>query len=62
MFAVLQRLRECGLTLNGNKCKFRLPHLTFYGHDLGKHGIAPSEEKVAAILNAKNPQTASEVR
>ena len=62
LFAVLHRLRECWLTLDGNKCKFRLPQLTFYGHDLGNHGIAPSEEKVAAILNAKSSQTASEVR
>ena len=44
LFAVLNRLKECGLTLNGGKCKFRLPRLTFYGHDLGKQGIMPSEE------------------
>ena len=61
LFAVLRRLRESGLTLNVKKCKFRLFQLTFYGHDLGKHGIAPSE-KVAAILNANSPQNASEVR
>ena len=41
LFAVLNRLKERGLTLNGSKCKFRLPRLTFYGHDLEKQGITP---------------------
>ena len=36
LFVVLNRLKECGLTLNGSKCKFRLRRLTFYGNDLGK--------------------------
>ena len=61
LFAVLNRLKECGLTLNGGKCKFRLPRLTFYGHDLGKQGITPSEEKIDAIVNAQSPKNASEV-
>ena len=29
LFAVLNRLKECGLTLNGSKCKFTLPLLTY---------------------------------
>ena len=62
LFAVLNRLQECGLTLNVGKCKFRLPRLTFYGHDLGKQGITPSEEKIDAIVNAQSPKNASEVR
>ena len=44
------------------KCQFRLPKLTFFGHDLRRQGVAPSEEKVAAILNVSPPQGASEVR
>ena len=62
LFAVLNRLKECGLTLNGSKCKFRLPRLTFYCHDLGKQGIMPSEEKIDAIVNAQSSKNASEVR
>ncbi|XP_068707557.1 uncharacterized protein [Montipora foliosa] len=30
---VLCRLRKCGLTLNEKKCQFRLPKLTFLGHN-----------------------------
>ena len=62
LLAVLRRLKECGLTLNEKKCKFRLPKLTFFGHDLSSKGISPNEEKVAAIQNATAPQSTAEVR
>ena len=61
-FVVLDRLREVGLTLNGNKCEFRLSKLTFFGHELTSDGINPSEEKIAAIRDARPPKDASEVR
>ncbi|PFX21492.1 Retrovirus-related Pol polyprotein [Stylophora pistillata] len=41
---------------------FHLPKLTFFGHDLSRQGVAPSSEKVAAILKASPPQDASQVR
>ena len=62
LLAVLRCLRKCGLTLNEKKCQFRLPKLTFFGHDLSKQGISPSVEKVSAIQNAKPPQNTAEVR
>ena len=48
--------------MNDKKCQFRLPKSTFFGHDLSKQGISPSEEKVPAIQNAKPPQNTAEVR
>ena len=51
-----------GLTVNGDKCQFRLTKLTFFGHELTSNGINPSEEKVAAIRDARPPKDASEVR
>ena len=62
LFGVLKRLKKCGLTLNADKCQFRLPKLTFYRHDLSRSGVSPSEEKVMAIRNAKAPQNSSEIR
>ena len=62
LLAVLRRLRERGLTLNEKKCRFRLPKLTVFGHDLSGKGIAASEEKVSAVENAKPPLSAAEVR
>ena len=62
LIAVLDTLRESGLTVNEKKCKFRLPKLTFFGHDLSRRGIEPSEEKIAAIQDCESPKTASEAK
>ena len=62
LYVVLQRLRDSGLTLNGDKCQFRLPKLTFFGHELSKKGVAPSKEKIAAVVNARAPKNISEVQ
>ena len=56
---MLDRLSEVGLTVNGEKCEFRLSKLTFFGHELTSDGVNPSEEKVAAIRNARSPKDAS---
>ena len=62
LYAVLDRLSEVGLTVNSEKCEFRLTKLTFFGHDLTSNGVNPSEEKVADIRDARPPKDASEVR
>lgn len=36
--AMLDRLREAGLTLNEDICEFRLPRLTFFGHEVTRTG------------------------
>ena len=59
---MLSWLKEVGLTLNGDKCEFRLPRLTFFGHQVTQNGLEPSEEKVAAIWKADPRQNASEAR
>ena len=59
---VLCTLQEKGMTLNPKKCAFRLSKLVFFGHELTNKGVNPSEEKVAAIKDAKPPQNVSEVR
>jgi len=62
LIAVLDTLRESGLTVNEKKCKFRLPKLTFFGHDLSRRGIETSEEIIAAIQDCESAKTASEAR
>jgi hypothetical protein len=59
---VLERLQEKGLTLNPEKCEFRIPKITFMGHLVSDKGIGPTEEKVKAVVDAREPKTASEVR
>ena len=62
LLAVLDRFKETGLTLNEDKCEFRLPRLTFFRHEVTWTDIEPSEEKVAAIIRAGPPQNVSEAR
>ena len=44
------------------KVPVQTPKLTFFGHDLSKNAVAPSEEKVAAVQSAKPPKNVAEVR
>jgi len=59
--AVLQRIKESGLTLNKDKCCFKMAELEFMGHVLSANGIAPEEAKVKAVSLAREPKSASEV-
>lgn len=52
LYAVLDTLHECGLTLNEDKCEFRLAKFKFFGHEVTKNGVRPSEEKIGAIRDA----------
>ena len=54
LFAVLDRLIEVGLTVNGDKCEFRLTKLKFFGHELSSDGVSPSEEKISTIRDARS--------
>lgn len=60
--AVLDRLKENGLTINEAKCEFGQPMVKFMGHQLSEDGILPTNEKVSAIQNFRRPETASEMR
>ncbi|PFX23985.1 Retrovirus-related Pol polyprotein from transposon 17.6 [Stylophora pistillata] len=62
LFAVLDRLSGVGLTVNGDRCQFRLLKLTFFGHELTSDGINPCEQKIAAIRDARPPKDANDVR
>ncbi|RUA05416.1 MAG: hypothetical protein DSY43_04620 [Gammaproteobacteria bacterium] len=60
--ALLQRFRECGLTFNLKKCKFRLPEIEFFGLMFSKDGIKPAPSKVDALKSMSPPSNVSEVR
>ncbi|XP_062511800.1 uncharacterized protein K02A2.6-like [Corticium candelabrum] len=62
LFRVLDRLRECGLTLNLQKCWFRRTKVEFYGLQLSGQGVEPSKDKIQAIIDAPRPSTAAELR
>ena len=55
--AVLRRLQDAGLKLNGEKYEFGMTELTSMGHRLSRRGVTATDDKVAAVLNAREPQT-----
>ena len=60
--AVLERLREVGLMLNGSKFKFGLPKLTFSSHELTSESMNPSEKRIAVIQDLRPPKDARKVK
>ena len=59
---LLERLQQRGLTLNPEKCKFRMAQLEFMGYLLSTLGIGPTDSKVQAVVNAIEREYAAEVR
>ena len=62
LLAVLNRLRETGITLNGNKCQFSKKSVKFLGHVLSGDGITSDPDKVAAIQKIKDPTDKTAIR
>ena len=59
---VVQVLNERGLRFNRDKCQYKIAHLEFMGHVLSEHGVGPTEAKVRAVAEAREPRNAGEVR
>ena len=61
LVAVMKKIKECGMTLNRDKCKFNLSKINFCGLVLPDKGTAPTDEKVSAVMEAHEPNYAAEV-
>ena len=59
---VAKRLHSRGLTANGEKCKFGLQEVSFYGFVFSEDGLKLDQRKVKAIQKAQPPQTKSEIK
>ena len=59
---VLERLAAANLRVNREKCFFLQPRLVYLGHTIDKHGIHPTEDKIAAIKDAPTPKDVSQLR
>lgn len=60
--AVLNRLREAGLTVKASKCQLVQAEVTYLGHVIGQGNRRPSEVKVAAIRDFPQPRTKTDIR
>ena len=59
---VVRVLSSRRLTLNRDKCQFKMPHLEFMGHVLSARGTGPADVKVKAVVDVREPTNAGEVR
>ena len=60
--AVLQRIKDKGLTLNKQKFLFGVSEITFFGFKISAAGVSPDDQKIDAIKNARCPTNPNEVR
>ncbi|KAM7298858.1 Retrovirus-related Pol polyprotein from transposon 17.6 [Ixodes scapularis] len=60
--AVLQTLKNVGLTVNPTKCKFAQSRVKYLGHVVGSGTHSPDPERVQAIAELKPPRTKRDVR
>ena len=47
--------------MNPDKCELWIPRIAFMGPVLSERGIGPTDEKVKAVVNAREPESANEV-
>ncbi|CAB3997130.1 Hypothetical predicted protein [Paramuricea clavata] len=52
----LVRTKMIGITLNPDKCKFRVAEVTYLGHKLTGEGVQPDQTKIVAINDMPAPQ------
>lgn len=59
---VLKRLSANGLTLNPEKCEFKVTSVEFLGHQISEAGIAAAQNKVEAVLQMCPPTNSKELK
>ena len=58
----LEVCRKNTLTLNPDKMQFRLPQVSFFGHQLSAKGLSPDLKKIAAVKRMELPQDVEMMR
>ena len=61
LMAVLQRIRESGLTLSTDKCEFNQTHIKYLGQLIEETGISPDPDIVYAVQEMKPPTNIKEL-
>ena len=59
---VLERLRNAGLYVKGEKCEFHVDHVEFLGFCINPSGITMDPKKVSAIMDWPPPKTVHDVQ
>lgn len=59
---IFKRIRDAGLMLNKEKCKFCANELKYLGFVVNKEGLQVDPDKVKAIVDIPNPKSVKDVR
>ena len=59
---VLKRLSDAGLRVNRSKCSFGVDSVTYLGYTVSSEGVHCTDDKLAAIRRAPEPQNMAELR
>jgi hypothetical protein len=59
---MLERCRQCQISLNIKKCIFRTPFGILLGHIVCKQGLLVDPAKIAVIVNLPPPKTVCQLR
>uniref|UniRef100_A0A3B1KCG7 Gypsy retrotransposon integrase-like protein 1 n=1 Tax=Astyanax mexicanus TaxID=7994 RepID=A0A3B1KCG7_ASTMX len=62
LLRVLQRLKEYGLKLSPEKCKFFQTSVRYLGHIVSRNGVETDPEKIQSLKNWPNPKNLKELR
>ena len=62
LHALLEVLRENGITLNLEKCKFRRSEVEFLGHIVSAQGIRPIHQRMEAVTKFPVPQNVTQLK
>lgn len=60
--AVLDRMKQYGLHINLNKCRFFVTELDFLGHHVTSKGVSPTNAKIDILANWEVPKDARELQ
>jgi transposase InsO family protein len=59
---VFDRLRQCNLKMEPDKCEFLNTKLSYLGHIVTNEGVKPDPDKVRAIIDFPTPRNTTDVR
>lgn len=59
---VLERLKNCNIKVNINKCDFFVKSLTYLGHVIDQQGLRPHENKIRALREAPATRNKQELK
>lgn len=60
--AVLERLRDAGLTVRAEKCQIGKAEVSYLGHIVGQGCRRPADVKITAVTDYPRPTTKTEIR